>query len=293
MNVAVVGLGNIGTVFAAHLAAGGLHRVYGCVRRKPDPLIVDGQFGRVTGDLEWFDDPRFAPPADWILLATKTHQTEAAAAWFECLVKSGTRIVALQNGVDAEDRLETLRRGATVIPTVVYTNSKRLGPGHVRHLRPEYDLAVPPSASALDLKDLFRGTFVRIEEEPEFLTAAWRKFLVNLAANPLTAIVGQGIGALRGPEMESLATKLLEEAAMVGRAEGAQLKPEIAAEVLGWMRGFPADTGTSMLEDRQAGRELEIDAMTGTVLRLGARHGIALPVNEFVMALLVGIGHRA
>ena len=292
MNVAVVGLGNIGTVFAAHLAAGGKHHVYACVRRKPDTLVVDGQFGRVSGEVEWFDTPGYAPPADWIFLATKTHQTASVCGWLKQLIQAGTRIVVLQNGVDAQPRLETLRDGATVIPTVVYTNSKRRGPGHVRHLRPEYDLAVPPSPDARELIQLFTGTAIRIEEEQEFLTAAWRKFLVNLAANPLTALVGRGIGALRGPRMEALAVQLLEEAAVVGRAEGAKLNPGIAKEVLDWMKTFPADTGTSMLEDRLAGRELETDAMTGTVLRLGEQHGIALPVNQLLMALLTAMsGH--
>jgi 2-dehydropantoate 2-reductase len=137
--------------------------------------------------------------------------------------------------------------------------------------------------------ELFQGTAIRIEEDPEFLTAAWRKFLINLAANPLTALVGRGIGALRGPEMENLALKLLEEAAAVGRAEGAKLGPGVAREVLDWMAGFPADMGTSMLEDRLAGRPLEYDVMTGTVVRLGVAHGIPMPVNETVLALLKGI----
>jgi ketopantoate reductase len=112
--------------------------VYACVRRKPETLTVEGAFGKVTGEIEWFDQPFQAPEADWILLATKSQDTAGTAPWFERLVKDGTRVVVLQNGVDAVARLEKLRNGAKVIPTVVYTNSKRLGPGHVRHLRPEY-----------------------------------------------------------------------------------------------------------------------------------------------------------
>lgn len=289
LNVAIVGLGNIGTVYAAHLAAAGKHRVYACVRRKPERLLVEGAFGKVTGEIEWFAQPFQAPAADWILLATKSQDTAGAAPWFDRLIKGTTRILVLQNGVDAQARLEPFRQGAVVIPTVVYTNSKRLGPGHVRHLRPEYDLAVPPSPDARDLIELFAGTVIRIEEDPEFVTAAWRKFLINLAANPLTALVGQGIGALRGAEMEKLALKLLEEAAAVGCAEGAKLGPGVAREVLDWMAGFPADMGTSMLEDRLAGRPLEHDAMTGTAVRLGAEHGIPMPVNETILALLRGI----
>jgi len=293
LNIAVVGLGNIGTVYAAHLAAAGLHRVYGCVRRKPELLTVDGTFGRVTGEVEWFDSPSQVPRADWVLLATKSQDTPSAARWFPHLVKQGTRIVVLQNGVDAEARLEPFRAGATIIPTVVYTNSKRLAPGHVRHMRPEYDLAVPVSSDALDLIALFSGAAIQIEQEPEFLTAAWRKFLINLVANPLTAIVGRTIGALRGAEMNQLALQLLQEAATVGRAEGAKLGPGIAGEVLTWMAGFPADTGTSMLEDKLAGKPLEYDALTGTVLRLGARHQIPMPVNQIILALLRGISGQS
>lgn len=276
-------------MYAAHLGAARLHRVYACVRRQPDSLVVEGAFGRVTGDVEWFDDPLLAPPADWIFLATKSQDTASAAIWFAHLVKPSSRIVVLQNGVDAEIRLERFRVGAAVIPTIVYTNSKRLGPGHVRHLRPDYDLAIPPSDAASELINLFAGTAIRIEVDPEFLTAAWRKFLINIAANPLTALVGRGIGALRGPDMEQLAVRLLEEAAAVGRAEGAKLGPDIAREVLEWMARFPGEMGTSMLEDRLAGKPLESDALTGTVLRIGNRHGTKMPVNETIMALLHGI----
>jgi len=252
-------------------------------------LRVDGAFGTVSGELETFQHPIDAPAADWILLATKSQDTQAAVPWFAHLARKGTRIVVLQNGVDQEPRLEPLRGEATVIPTVVYTNSKRLGPGHVRHMRPEYDLAVPPSKDARELIQLFEGTAIRIEEEKEFLTAAWRKFLINLAANPVTAIVGRGIGALREPDMEAMAGRLLNEAAAVGRAEGAKLGPDVAAEVLTWMAGFPADTGTSMQEDRASGRPLEHDALTGTAVRLGRRHGIPMPVNETLLALLRGM----
>ena len=289
LNIAIIGLGNIGSVYAAHLAAAGTHRVFGCVRGKPSKLIVDGAFGRVAGDLEWFTSPDAVPRADWIFLATKSQDTASAHQWFRSLVKPGTRIVVLQNGVDAVERLLSYRGIATVIPTVIYTNAKRLGPGHIRHMRPEYDLAVPCSLDAVKLIELFKDTAIRIEQEPEFLTAAWRKFLINLSANPLTAIVGRGIGAMRGPEMEQLALQLLDEAAAVGRAEGAKLSPQVGKEVLDWIAGFPADTGTSMLEDRLAGRPLEHDALTGTVLRLAAKHDIAMPVNRMIMALLLGM----
>ena len=286
MQIAIVGLGNIGSVYAAHLAAAGAHRVFACVRNAPGPLAVEGSFGKVTGEIEWFNRPEQVPRADWVFIAVKTYQSRTAAAWLPYLLANDSRLLILQNGVDAAERWQPAHPSGVVLPTVIYTNSKKLGDGHFRHLRPEYDLAVPPGDPSRELIEVFRGTAIRVEQEPEFLTAAWRKFLVNLAANPLTALVGHGIGALRSPEMEELAVQLLDEAAAVGRAEGAKLEAGIAKEVLQWMKGFPADTGTSMLEDRQAGRALEWDALTGTAVRLGRKHGVAMPVNQMVLALL-------
>jgi 2-dehydropantoate 2-reductase len=277
--VAVIGLGNIGTVFAANLIAGGRHDVVACVRKPVSELTVERAGSRVTARPTCITEPANAPPVDWVILCVKTQDTSAAMPWLERL---GGRVAILQNGVEQEARVQP----HPAVPTVVYTNSKRLGPAHVRHMRPEHDLSVPDSTDGRDLAALFEGTDIIVRPEADFITSAWHKFLINLVANPLTAITGRGIGVLRQPDMESLARDLLKECAAVGRAAGAKLSDNAPDEVLRWLAGFPADTGTSMLEDRQAGRPLECEAITGTAVRLGGQFGIPTPVNSVMLALL-------
>ncbi len=284
--VAVVGLGNIGSVFAAHLAAGGHHDVTACVRHPPSSSItVDSPGGEVSVSLPYLTDPAAAQSVDWVLLCLKSQDTAAALPWLERLCGGETGVAIVQNGVDHPTRL----KGFRAVPTVVYTNSKRLGPGHVRHLRPQDDLGVPNSADGRALAKLFGGTGIRVCVESDFTTASWRKFLINVIANPLTAIAGRGIGVLRQPDMEKLAREMLCEAIAVGREAGAKLDPEAADGVLRWLAGFPGDVGTSMLEDRQAGKPLELEAITGALVRLGQEHGVATPVNAVILALMRGL----
>ena len=244
---------------------------------------------RISATVQCVTDPAAVSPVDWIVFCVKSQDTASAALWLEKLCAEGSRIAVLQNGVDQEERLRPYSRLGRVVPTVVYTNSKRIGPGHVRHMRPNCDLAVADGPDGQALAQLFDGTDILIQPEADFVTSAWRKFLINLAANPLTAIAGRGIGVLRQSDMETLARELLREGVAVGRASGAKLDDGSSDGVLRWLAGFPADTGTSMLEDRQAGRPLEHQAITGTAVRLGRQYRIPTPVNSIILALLRGL----
>jgi 2-dehydropantoate 2-reductase len=91
---------------------------------------------------------------------------------------------------------------------------------------------------------------------------------------------------LREPGVASLAGNLLTEAVAVGRAEGAALADESAGETLTWLQRLAPETPSSMLQDMRAGRALEFDGITGTVVRLGESHGVPVEANRSVLALL-------
>lgn len=288
-SVAVIGLGNIGTVFGVHLAVAARHHVFGCVRRAPGELGVVTPTGELRAAIPCITDPAQASPVDWVLLCTKALDIAAIEPWFARLCCAGTRVAIVQNGVDQEARIAPILGPARAVPTVVYANSKRIGENRVRHLTPGRDLAVANNEDGRALAQLFEGSAVRVTLEDDLTTVSWHKFLLNIIANPLTAITGRGLGVFRQPDMEALAIQMMREAADVGRAVGAHLEPDEPEKLLQWMSNYPADTGTSMLEDRQAGRPLEHEALTGVLVRLGREHGIPTPMNAAILALLRGL----
>ncbi|WP_159999770.1 2-dehydropantoate 2-reductase [Roseomonas sp. 18066] len=294
-SVAVIGLGGIGGSLAAALQAAGRHDVLCCARRPLQRLVLDHPEGQVDVAVRAATGPEGLAPVDWVLLCTKAQDCAAAAPWLRALCGPDTRVAVLQNGIGHAARLDGLVAAARVVPGVVYFNGERLAEGHLRLRRvTECDIAVPDDAAGRDFAGLLSGSLVGAHPAPDFVTRAWRKLLINIVANPLTAITRQRQHVLRRDDIRALGLGLLEEAVAVGRAEGAVFPDGEAAAIWDLLMTYPAEAGTSMYHDTLAGRPLEIEALNGTVVAAAERHGIAAPQNRMLLTLLraVSDAHR-
>ena len=292
--IAVVGLGSIGGVIAAALGAAGRHEVVACIRQSITHLALDRPEGNVDVRLRVLTDPATALPADWVLLCTKAHQTPSSAPWLARLCTPATRVAVLQNGIDHVARVAPLVNGATVVPTLVYYNGERLAADHVRFRRASgNDIVLHDDADGRAFAALLDGTQLRVQLSADFTTLAWRKLLLNAAANPVTALTLQRQSVLRRPDVQALCRAVLDEAVAVARAEGAQLAPDETTRTMDLLLTFPPDAGTSMYFDRLAGRPLEAEALTGAIVKAGERHGIATPFNAALLTLLRAISDAA
>lgn len=288
--VAVIGLGSIGGVAAASLAAAGRHDVTACSRRPIERLVLDRPEGTVEPPLRCHTDPSRAEPADWVLLCTKTHQTEAAAPWLARVCTPKTRVAVLQNGIDHVARVGPLTDGAAVLPVIVYYNGERLAPDHVRMRRASPDdLVVPDDAAGRAFTELLDGTGLRVLRSDDFVTLLWRKLLINAVANPITALTLQRQAVLRRPDIQELCHAALDEAVAVARADGAELAADEPEQTIARLMTFSGELGTSMYFDRLAGRQIEVEALTGAIVAAAERHGIAVPINRALLVLLRAI----
>jgi 2-dehydropantoate 2-reductase len=279
--VAVVGPGAVGLAIAGLFREAG-HDVVLCGRpggRPPgDEIVVTDGDEVHTHTVDWAEKPDdVAGVARCVVIATKIQDTAAAWPWLDALAGHDTFVLVAQNGVEHHDRIPP-GVWQTVVPALVYINAEREAPGRVRLRRTRYDLVLPADPAGIVAGDLFLGSTARIKLENDFRTAQWLKLLTNIGANPITALTGRRIEVLHEPEVARLALAALEETATVGRAEGADLPETAAADALRWLQELTAGSTSSMLQDREAGRSLEADGLTGAVVRLAERHGIAVPV---------------
>jgi 2-dehydropantoate 2-reductase len=283
--IACVGVGAIGGAIAAPLAASGRHDVVLCVREPFERLVVESPARRIEVQARCETDPARVEPADWVLLATKAQDVPGAAKWLTALCRAGSAIAVLQNGVEHRERLAPFAGPAEVLPVIVELPAARSAPGRIR-MRAGARLTVPADAAGDRFAALFAGTDVAVEVTSDFARAAWRKLCLNASSGALTALTGRTIEVLHAPGMAELARGIMLECVAVARAEGAALADAVADEILARLLALPAGSGNSMLYDRLAGRPLELDARNGAIVRLGARHGIATPLNFAVCALL-------
>jgi 2-dehydropantoate 2-reductase len=284
VKVAIIGAGAIGGSLAEAAAAAG-HDVLLCVRSAIPRLEVEEAGSVRQVPVRISADPARETPADWVLLATKAQDTRSAAPWLERLTGPASTLVVLQNGIEHEDRVRALVGEAPVVPAIVYIAAERIGPGRVVH-HAGNRVIVPQGERGASFARLLDGGPIEIRQEADFTTAAWRKLLSNVAANPITALTMRRIGVMREPAIRELARDLLLETAAVGRSAGARLTDNDVEEMLTMYASLNQEGGSSMLYDRLAGRPLEHEYITGAVVRAAERHGVPVPLNKAILGLL-------
>ena len=284
--IAVIGLGRVGGIVAACLQDAGQHDVVAYVRRPIARLTLERPEGTVEVALRTLTNPADARPVDWVLLCTKAQDTASAAPWLTRLCRPATKIAILQNGIGHAARVAPFINGAAALPVIVYYNGERLAEDRVRmrHVA-EHDVAVPDDEMGRSFMRLLAGTPIQVLLSADFTTLIWRKLLINVVVNPITALTRQRQSVLRRDDVHALALAILAEAIAVATADGARLAADEAQQIMATLFTYPPEAGTSMYFDTMAGRPLEIEALTGAVVSAGERHGIATPLNRALLAL--------
>lgn len=284
-NIALVGPGAVGTTIAALLHRAG-HPVLVCGRTpresielRPDgadPIVVPGPVRTDPSDV--------TGPVDVVLLAVKATQNDAASGWLARLCEPHTIVVVLQNGVEQVEQVQPHRPSSPVVPGIVWYSAETQPEGWVR-LRTEPTLVLPSGPAAQTIAELLRGAGCRVDCDPDFVTAAWRKLLTNALAG-FMALSGRRSGMFHRDDIAELSRRYVAECLAVARAEGAKLPDAIVDELADMFRHAPEDMGTSILADRENHRRMEWDIRNGVMIRKGRAHNLATPISDIVVPLL-------
>jgi 2-dehydropantoate 2-reductase len=282
--VAVVGPGAIGTTVAAALHEAGRTPLL-CGRTARERLELRDAEGLVVvpGPVR-IDPAQIEEAVDLVFVAVKSTQVDAAAPWLAALCHTGTVVCVLQNGVEQESTVAPHVPDCPVLPSVVWFPAQARPDGSV-WLRGEARLTVPDIPAARVVLEALRGTRCSVDLAVDFTSVAWRKLLQNAVAG-LMALSGRRSGMFGRADIVQLSLDYLRECLEVARAEGAVLGDEVPQEIVDSFQANPADMGTSILADREAGRPLEWRIRNGVILRRGRAHGIPTPVSDVVVPLL-------
>jgi 2-dehydropantoate 2-reductase len=267
-------------------------------------LSPDGDFDVMPNVVDRLED---AGPADVIILGVKAHALTQLAPQIQPLIRENTTVVSTQNGVpwwffqvNAGEftglRLERVDPGgviATSIPhqhvlgSIVYFSTEIVAPGVIRHIEGNrFTLGEPDGrrsersraiAEALIRAGLRCPVTARLRHE------IWVKILGNAAFNPISALTrATVVQMVRDPEVSGLVRSIMLEAEAVAGKLGLELPVTIDQRMAGAER--VGEHKTSMLQDLEAGRPLELEAIVGAVVELGERLGVPMPHTRSVYA---------
>ncbi len=288
-DIAVVGAGAMGCLFAARLALGGAKvtlididaRRIELIAREGLRLDDDAGSSHVRPNASLAAD--FAGPADLVLLFTKGNHSAAAVHSIKHLARYGPLALTLQNGLGNAEILagtfgaDRVLMGTAHVPADLAETNRVVTQGFAHILLGGHNAAAHTFASATAAVLERAGFETRVAADVE--TAIWEKLAFNAALNALAMVAEAPNGAMDNPAGRRIAHAIATEAAIVARAKGLSIDEAAIHTDIDRALVQHADHEASMLQDRKAKRPTEIEFINGAVARAGEALGIATPVT--------------
>ena len=316
MKIAIIGAGAIGGLVGARLALAGEEvtfmvrgRNLQAIRERGITLVTADGDEHSTRDVQATDDYQQAGPQDVVILAMKAHQVEAVLDQLPHLLAPHTLIVPMQNGipywyfqkhggphegqrvtsVDPQGRIAAAIDPQRVIGCVVYPASELVAPGVIRHIEgdrfPVGELDGSAGERVTRISECFAKAGFKAPVLDDIRSEIWLKLWGNATFNPISALAHSTlVDICQYPLTRELAAAMMREAQEVAHKLGITFRVPLEKRIAGAEK--VGKHKTSMLQDVEAGREPEIDALVGSVIELARLTETPTPHIDTVFALV-------
>jgi 2-dehydropantoate 2-reductase len=310
MRFLIAGAGAIGAYIGARMARAGFDVTL--FARGPHLKAMQNHGVKVKGAEESFDShPRIvdsleqAGPADVVFLAVKAHSLPQLAPQLKPVLGPDTTVVSTQNGVPwwffqgcggewEGTRLERVDAGGAVsaaiearrvLGSIVYLSTEVTAPGVIEHIEGNRISLGEPNGSRSErsrrIADALIASGLKAPVTTRIRNEIWVKLLGNVAFNPVSALTGYPlVEMVRDPDISELVRNIMRETAAVATRLGLELPVSIEQRMAGAEK--VGAHKTSMLQDLEAGRPLELEAIVGAVIELAERTGVPMPYTRAV-----------
>jgi 2-dehydropantoate 2-reductase len=255
-----------------------------------------GDFEVAPGKMRVYREAREMPGVDLVIVALKTTSEGSYRELIGPLVREGTAILSIQNGLGSDEKLAELFGAERVLGGLAFVCINRIGPGEIHHSAHGIirmgEFGRRGGERAEGIARMFRESGVPCEVLPDLKKGRWEKLMWNIPFNGLGAVMDlttdRLIGSAAGREMVG---RLIAEAMAAGEGDGVLFDLTVEGMVEKQIRATESMGAyrSSMLVDRQEGRAMEVEAILGEPWRRGVRAGagVGLLGQVYAMAKVV------
>lgn len=298
--VLIAGAGAIGLYFGARLHAAGYDVTFWVSPATGMHIENEGiELNSVAGDLH-IAQPNLlrrgdAPsaPYDIVIYTCKAEQLADAMSQSAQLLHAKSCLLSLQNGLGSEERIAQAFPYHPVLGGTAFICAERRQANHVLHTAAgrlrigTWNTDNTREVAAADiLHTMFNYAKVTCELSTDIRFDLWHKLLWNASFNVVTTLSATNVGTLLAiADGEAMIREAMQEVLAVAHAEGIMLPPTLIEQNIANSRGMGAFR-TSMLVDRDHNRRVEIEAISGEILKRADKHAISMPLQSMFYRLL-------
>ena len=296
--IAVMGAGGVGGYFGGRLAAAGedvtfIARGAHLRAMREHGLRLASPLGDAhISPVQATDDPATVGPADIVMFCVKLYDVEAAAELCRPLVGPDTAVISFLNGIDSEDRMRPILGDTNVVAGVAHIPANIGAPGVIQHNGKfaALQFGEPDGSSSARLTTFLnacKSADIQASLVDDIDSAVWAKFTMLAAFAAVACLTRQPAATIKADaDITALFRSAVEEIVTLAGAVGVRLPADQTEKVMTAMAGFPDGMKPSMLFDLEGGRRIELEGLSGAVVRLGRQHGVETPVHRVAYAAL-------
>ena len=297
MRIAVMGTGGVGGYFGALLARAGHEVIF--VARGAHLAAIQQRGLRIESTLDGtftvpgkaVHDTSQVGPQDLVLFTVKMYDNAAAIAAARPLVGNDTTVLTLQNGIDNGAQLVTEFGAPRVMIGSAYMEGRVQEPGVITQGGPGVaafgELTPGLTPRAQRLLHVFREAGWRVDLHENMPGMLWKKFAYIAGSAAVCAATNCDYHEMRSiPETRAMIQGAIDEVLTVGRAHGAPILEDSLTWAMTALDQFPGTGRASLAKDFLAGNRVELEGITGTVVRLAREVGVSTPINDTLYAIL-------
>lgn len=294
--IGIMGMGAIGGVYAKELLRTFGDNFYAVAEGARGERLKNNGI-KVNGDVIFpkvLSTKNPETKLDFLIVALKNYQLEDSFDEIRNIIDDNTVILTLLNGVTAGDRLKKAFPENDVLLGLVYITAERTEDGVYSSDKGIIKFGNPknsnPSKSVLAVKEVFDKADIPNEIPVDMISAQWRKWIINIGSNQVSAIVGNGYGKfLEIEELHDVLFKAMMEVVEVAKALGIYLPVEDVYDYDRRLKSLEPELKTSTLQDIENKRKTEIEYFAGDLIKLAKKVGVSVPVNETLYCLIKSI----
>ena len=302
MKFAIVGAGGVGGFFGGKLAARGqdvwfVARGKHLAAMRANGLCVnssEGQFTIPPGKMT--DNPAEIGPVDVALFCVKSYDADSTAEQLAPILTERTIVISLQNGVDNEERIRKIITEGIVYGGTAYIYSTITAPGVITETGGPKKIVFGPMPGARDgtcetakrTLDILIEAGIKAELTDDISSALWSKFILITSVGGLTALTRLTVGEiLAADETRALLTDAMREVEAIAKAKGMNIEAGYVDRLIRTLRRFGGSNRSSLYYDLINEKPMEIEALSGAVVKYGQALGIPTPVHKTIYGALL------
>jgi len=295
VKIVIAGIGGVGGFFGGKLAHHFEHssdvEIYFIARGEHKTKIEQHGLSVETNDGNFVAHPKLVTSdvaaitdCDFLIICTKSYDLEKTMEQLKPLITDRTVILPLLNGVDSEERIHHLLPNTTIWQGCVYIVSRLVEPGRIRQSGKIYSLyfgSKDGDAQLRQLQEIFLSAGINSTVSKDIIITIWEKFLFISPVASLTTYLRANVGEIiSNKKYVELLVALINELKNVGVANGIAFPPAIETTTFEKIRSLPPESTSSMHDDLVKNKNIELESLTGYVIRLGNKYGLQTPVYK-------------